>query len=73
MNSIQLYIEEHLDPERLNKLKKLIMEIEHVIDVEVSSQSRHEFVVDYEEHHNMPMILIDVLRSEGYHPDIVSG
>jgi len=73
MNSIQLYIDENLDEQSIARIKALLMEIEYVKDVEISSQSPHEFVIDFEEHHNMPMIIIDALKAEGYHPDIFSG
>ena len=73
MNTIQLYIEENLDEINIERIKKMLMEIEHVKDVEISSQSPHEFVIDFDEHHNMPMKIIEVLKAEGYHPDIFSG
>lgn len=73
MNTVQLYIEENLDAQSIMRIKKLLMEIEHVKDVEISSQSPHEVVVDFDEHHNMPMKIIEVLKAEGYHPDICSG
>jgi len=73
MNSIQLYIDENLDEKSRTRLRIMLMEIEHVKDVEISSQSPHEFVIDFEEHHNMPMKIISALKAEGYHPDIFSG
>ncbi len=73
MNSIQLYIEENLDEKNIELIKKMLMEIEYVKDVEISRQSPHEFVIDFDEHHNMPMKVIEALKAEGYHPDIFSG
>ena len=73
MNSIQLYIDENLDEQSIRRIKTMLMEIEHVRDVEISSQSPHEFVIDFEEHHNLPIKIIDALKAEGYHPDIFSG
>ncbi|MGD8783818.1 MAG: hypothetical protein PVG75_05245 [Thioalkalispiraceae bacterium] len=73
MNSVQLYIEEDLDEKTIANIKSMLMAIEHVVDVEISNKSPHEFVIDFEEHHNMPMRIIESLKEQGYHPDIFSG
>lgn len=73
MNAIQLYIEENLDSEKLNTLKNHLIDIEHVNDVEVSSKSPHELLVEFEGHHDLPMKIIEAIKAEGYHPDIYSG
>lgn len=73
MNSIQLYIEENLDKKTIESIRSMLMKIEHVVDVEISHQSPHEFVIDFKEHHNLPMKIVETLKSEGYHPDIFSG
>lgn len=73
MNTVQIYIDEKLDVEQLKRLKQLLMDISHVVDVEISSNAPHGFVVEYEEHHDMPVLLIETLRGEGLHPDIISG
>ncbi len=73
MNTVQLYIEENLDASRQDELRKMLMNLPHVADVEISINSPHEFVVEYEEHQNMPMKIIEALKSKGYHPDIFSG
>jgi len=73
MNTVQIYIDEKLDVEQLKRLKQLLMDISHVVDVEISSHAPHGFVVEYEEHHDMPVLLIETLRGEGLHPDIISG
>jgi len=73
MNTIQLYIEENLNSEALEKLKTLLMQIEHVVDVELSSKFPHELVIEYEENYDMPINIIEILKAEGYHQDIFSG
>lgn len=73
MNTVRIYIEENLDAKRLKSLKQLIQKIPHVLDVEFSAQEPHEVVVEFEEQQNMPVKLIEVLRRQGYHPDILSG
>jgi len=72
MNTVRIYIDENLDAKRLKGLKQLIQKIPHVLDVEFSEKEPHEVVVEYEEQQNMPVKLIEVLRQQGYHPDILS-
>ena len=73
MNTVRIYIDENLDQARLKNLKQLIQDIPHVLDVEFSEKEPHEVVVEYEEQQNMPVRLIEVLRQQGYHPDILSA
>jgi len=73
MNTVQIYLDEKLDIEQLKKLKQLLLDISYVSDVEISTHDPHGFVVEYEEHHDMPVLLIETLRGEGLHPDIISG
>jgi len=54
------------------KLKELLAEIPYVKDVEISGKTSHDVVIDYEEHENMPMHILEVLQSTGFHPDAVS-
>lgn len=70
MNTIRVYIDEKFDAQRLNNL---LMCVDHVVDVEFGKDDPHELVIEYEEHHNMPIKIIEVLRSEGFHPDILSA
>jgi len=73
MNTVRIYIDENLDTSRLHGLKQMIEAIPHVLDVEVSDKEPHEVMVDYEERNNMPVKLIEVLRQQGLHPDILSA
>ena len=73
MNTIQLYIEENLDSEKLNTLKNHLIDIEYVNDVELSSKSPHELLVEFEGRHDLPMKIIEAIKEKGYHPDIYSG
>lgn len=73
MNTIRIYIDENLDASHQQGLKQVIQDIPHVVDVEVSELEPHELVVEYEERQNMPVKLIEVLRKQGYHPDILSA
>jgi hypothetical protein len=70
MNTIRVYIDEKID---VQQLEHLLMGITHVVDVEIGGNDPHELVIEYEEHHNMPIKIIETLRSEGFHPDVLSG
>lgn len=73
MHTIQVYIDETLDNQHLLELKKLMMELPHVINVELNPSAPHDLLVEYEEHYNIPMLVMDKLHHQGLHPDIISG
>ena len=73
MHTIQVYIDETLSEEGLKTIKNMIRGIPHVTNVEANASAPHDVVVEYEEHHNIPMQVIDKLHDEGLHPDITSA
>lgn len=73
MHSIQVYIDEELDSKSLNELKVLMQELPHVTNVEINNAQPHDMLVEYEEHYNIPMLVIDKLHHKGLHPDIISA
>lgn len=73
MHSIQVYIDEKLDSKSLNELRVLMQELPHVTNVEINNAQPHDMLVEYEEHYNIPMLVIDKLHHKGLHPDIVSA
>lgn len=73
MHSIQVYIDEELDSKALNNLKALMQELPHVTNVEINNARPHDMLVEYEEHYNIPMLVMDKLHHKGLHPDIVSA
>jgi hypothetical protein len=73
MNTVRIYIDENLDASHLHGLEQLIKTVPHVVDVAISEREPHEVVVDYDEQQNMPVKLIELLRRQGYHPDILSA
>ena len=73
MHSIQVYIDEELDPKSLNELKLLMQKLPHVTNVELSTKQPHDMLVEYEEHYNIPMLVMDKLHHRGLHPDIISA
>lgn len=73
MHSIQVYIDESLDSKSLDELKATMLNLPHVTNVEISSHSPHDILVEYEEHFNIPMLIMDKLHHKGLHPDIISA
>lgn len=73
MHSIQVYIDEELDPKSLNELKQYMQMLPHVTNVEVNFAQPHDLLVEYEEHFNIPMLIMDKLHHKGLHPDIISA
>lgn len=73
MNTVRIYIDENLDQPKRSKLEKMIKGIPHVVDVKFGRNEIHEVVVDYDAHANIPVLLINTLRQQGFHPDIISA
>jgi hypothetical protein len=73
MNSVCIHIDEKLHAKDMQKLKKDLMHVPHVTHVELNAKNPHDLVVEYEEHHNIPMIIQNRLHEQGLHTDIVSG
>jgi hypothetical protein len=48
------------------------MALPHVNNVEIEAGKAHDMLVEFEEKHNIPMSIIDVLHHEGLHPDITA-
>ena len=73
MNTITVYIDESLCTRDMVRLKRDIMALPHVKDVEHPRHNAHDLTIDYEAHSDMPTMLLKNLRDRGLHPDIVSG
>ena len=73
MHSIQVYIEDDLDSKSLDELKAQMQALPHVTNVEMSNLRPHDMLVEYEEHYNIPMLVMDKLHHKGLHPDIISA
>lgn len=73
MNCINVYIGESLSTREIVKLKHELLALPHVVDVEHPRKDQHNLTIEYEEHENMPTMLLEELRSRGLHPDITSG
>lgn len=73
MHTIQVYIDETLDNEGLADLRKTLLALPYVENVAFNSNAPHDVLIEYEEHHLMPMKIIESMNSKGIHTDIISG
>ena len=73
MHSIQVYIDDELDPKSVDELRLLMQELPHVTNVEINTARPHDMLVEYEKHYNIPMLIMDKLHHQGLHPDIISA
>jgi len=73
MHTIQVYLDESLPVKKLAEVKAAILSMPFVENVVINENDNHDLMVDYDEHHGMPMDILDTISSKGLHPDIISG
>lgn len=73
MHTITVHIDESLSTREIVKLKHGIAAMPHVLYVEHPRHNAHNLTIDYEEHTNIPMEVLEKLHMAGMHADIVSG
>ena len=73
MHTIQVYIDETLDAEGLNDLRKSLLALPYVENVAINTNTPHDVLIEYEEHHVMPMKIVETMNGRGIHADIISG
>lgn len=71
MNTINIHIDETIDHHEIGALYEELMTTQYVRNVEVRAAQPHDMLVEFDEHHNMPMHLLEMLQSKGLHADIV--
>lgn len=70
MNTVTIHIDEALDTRRLEELKAELMREPYVRDVQFNPRTPHDLVVEFEEHHNLAIRVLQRLEQHGLHPDI---
>ena len=73
MHTIQVYIDETLDAEGLDDLRKSLLALPYVENVVFNASAPHDVLIEYDEHHAMPMKIVETMNDRGIHTDIVSG
>ena len=71
MNTINLHIDERIGMQEWGKLQSALMTTEHVRDVQFNPGMPHDMLVEFDEHENVPIHVLEVLRGQGLHADIV--
>ena len=71
MHTVNIHIDESINRGDMNELYQTLMTTPHVRNVELREAQPHDVLVEFEEHHNMPMNLLSVLQQQGLHADIV--
>lgn len=74
MHAIQVYVDETLDTNGLDKVKEALLMIPHVKDVIVTISMPHDVVVEYNaSNQSTPIKIMESLHQQGLHPDIISA
>jgi hypothetical protein len=71
MNTINIHIDETISGNELSGLRQELMSAPHVRDVQINSKMPHDMLVEFDEHENVPMHVLDIFRGHGLHADIV--
>lgn len=70
MNIICIRIDDTLDAAQIRALMDDLAHVPHVSNVEILASTPHELMVEYEEHHNVPVRLLSRLSRQGLHSDV---
>lgn len=70
MNIICIRIEESLDAGQLREVREALARVPYVTNVEMLATATPELMVEFEEHHNVPVRLLNRLSKQGLHTDI---
>ena len=73
MHTVYIHIDETLDHDHLLSLQNNLRNMDHITDVEVNDKIPHDVLIEYEEKHITPMDILEALRKQGVHADIMSG
>jgi hypothetical protein len=72
MHTIQVYIDDTLDERQLAQLREKLLQIPHIKYVGLNPRLPHHLLVEYEQHHVMPMDIVRTLHGHGMHPDVIA-
>lgn len=73
MHVVTVYLDEDLKTRELVQLKRDIMAMPYVQDVELTRKDAHDITIEYQEHAGMPGQVLSMMRSRGLHPDVISA
>lgn len=70
MTTMNIHIDEKLNGWGIKALKESLNAVPYVFDVELKISEPHVVIVEYEEHHNVPVTVLEKLSNQGLHSDI---
>lgn len=73
MHTVQVYLDESLPGNALAEVRAALLSMPFVKNVVINENDNHDLMVDYDEHHGMPMDILEKISNQGLHPDIISG
>ena len=71
MHTINIHVDESLDRSEMDTLKAELLTDSHVANVEVHEGMPHDLLVECDDHENIPLQILDILKNHGWHADIV--
>ncbi|GMR07006.1 MAG: hypothetical protein BMS9Abin26_0008 [Gammaproteobacteria bacterium] len=72
MNAVCIHIDEELNLGKIGSLKEELMHMPFINNVELNTKMPHDMMVEFDAHHNMPMMILTRLSRRGLHSDIMA-
>jgi hypothetical protein len=71
MHAINVHIDETVSGTEVDGLCREMKAAPHVRNVEMRPEKPHDMLVEFDEHQDVPMNVLGILKSHGLHADIV--
>lgn len=71
MHSISVHVDETMKSSDIDNLRQRLLQEPYVTNVEMRTEMPHDMLVEFEEHHDIPVHVLEMLKEQGYHADIV--
>ena len=71
MHSISVHVDETMKSSDIDNLRQRLLQEPYVTNVEMRTEMPHDMLVEFEEHHDIPVHVLEMLKEQGFHADIV--
>lgn len=71
MHSISVHIDETMKSSDIDSLRQKLLKEPYVTNVEMREEMPHDMLIEFEEHHDIPVHVLEMLKAQGFHADIV--
>lgn len=71
MHSINVHIDETMQTRDIEGLRQQLFQDPHVTNVEMREEKPHDLLVEFQERHDVPLHVLNMLKQRGFHADIV--